>query len=49
VGGAAIAARLRDALSRGLWVSRRNAVAGELDRAIVKSLGDRRPLMEAAK
>jgi cobaltochelatase CobN len=48
-GGAAIAARLRDALSRGLWVSRRNAVAGELDRAIVKSLGDRRPLMEAAK
>src|SRR4029079_19797567 len=31
---AAISARLRDALDRGLWVTRRNAVASELDRAI---------------
>jgi cobaltochelatase CobN len=31
---AAIAQRLRDALSRGLWVSRRNSVGHELDRAL---------------
>jgi len=30
---AAIAARLREALERGLWVTRRNAVAAELERA----------------
>jgi cobaltochelatase CobN len=47
-GAAAIAARLRDALKRGLWVARRNAVAGELDRAITRSRGDRNPSMEAA-
>ncbi len=48
-GAAAIVARLRDALARGLWVARRNAVAGELDRAIAKSQGDRGPSMEAAQ
>jgi cobaltochelatase CobN len=31
---AALSARLRDALDRGLWVTRRNAVAAELDRAM---------------
>jgi cobaltochelatase CobN len=46
---AAIASRLRDALTRGLWVARRNAVAGELDRVISRSQDDRGPLMEAAK
>jgi cobaltochelatase CobN len=46
---AAIASRLRDALARGIWVARRNAVAGELDRAIAKSQGDRGPMMEVAK
>jgi cobaltochelatase CobN len=30
---AAIAARLREALERGLWVTRRNSVAAELERA----------------
>jgi cobaltochelatase CobN len=45
----AIAARLRDALMRGLWVARRNAVTGELDRAIARSQGDRSPSMEASK
>jgi cobaltochelatase CobN len=30
---AAIAARLREALDRGLWVTRRNSVAAELERA----------------
>jgi cobaltochelatase CobN len=48
-GAAAIVARLRDALARGLWVARRNAVTGELDRAIKKSSGDRGPSMEAAQ
>src|SRR6202790_24005 len=48
-GAAAIASRLRDALTRGLWVARRNAVAGELDRAIAKSQHDLGPSMEAAK
>ncbi len=48
-GAAAIVARLRDALARGLWVSWRNAVAGELDRAIAKSQDDRGPSMEAAQ
>jgi cobaltochelatase CobN len=48
-GAAAIAERLRDALARGLWVARRNAVAGELDRAIAQSATDRGPSMEAAK
>ena len=48
-GTAAIVSRLHDALARGLWVARRNAVAGELDRAIVKSQGDRGPSMEAAQ
>jgi cobaltochelatase CobN len=48
-GAAAIITRLRDALARGLWVARRNAVAGELDRAIAKSQGDRGPSMEAAQ
>jgi cobaltochelatase CobN len=45
---AALASRLRDALARGLWVSRRNAVAGELDCAIAKSRGARGPSMETA-
>jgi cobaltochelatase CobN len=31
---AAIAARLRDALARGLWTTRRNAVDHELERAL---------------
>src|SRR5260370_34287835 len=48
-GAAAIAARLRDALKRGLWVARRNAAVGELDRAVAESQVDRNPLMEAAK
>lgn len=48
-GAAAIVARLRDALARGLWVARRNAVAGELDRAISKSPDNRGPSMEAAQ
>ena len=34
---AAIAARLRDALARGLWTTRRNAVDHELERAILKA------------
>ena len=34
---AAIAARLRDALARGLWTTRRNAVDHELERAIMKA------------
>jgi cobaltochelatase CobN len=34
---AAIAARLRDALDRGLWVTRLNSVALELDRAVKKA------------
>ena len=34
---AAIAARLRDALERGLWVSRRNSVASELDRVLARA------------
>ena len=46
---AAIASRLRDAMARGLWVARRNAVAGELDRAVANSEGSRDPSMEAAK
>jgi len=45
---AAIAARLRDALVRGLWVARRNAVAGELDRAIARSRDRRGPSTEVA-
>lgn len=45
----AIALRLRDALARGLWVARRNAVAGELDRAIARSESNRGPSAEAAK
>jgi cobaltochelatase CobN len=48
-GAAAVVARLRDALARGIWVARRNAVAGELDRAIAKSPDDRGPSMEAGK
>jgi cobaltochelatase CobN len=48
-GAAAIVARLCDALARRLWVARRNAVAGELDRAIAKSQGDRGLSMEAAQ
>ncbi len=46
---AAIASRLRDALARGFWVARRNAVAGELDRAVATSRHDRNPSMEAAQ
>jgi cobaltochelatase CobN len=34
---AAIAARLRDALARGLWTTRRNAVDHELERAIMQA------------
>ena len=34
---AAIAARLRDALARGLWTTRRNAVDHELERAMLKA------------
>jgi cobaltochelatase CobN len=34
---AAIAARLRDALARGLWTTRRNAVDHELERAMMKA------------
>jgi cobaltochelatase CobN len=48
-GAGAIAARLRDALARGLWVARRNSVAEELDRAIAISHDIRVPSMEAAK
>ena len=33
---AAIAARLRDALERGLWMTRRNAVDHELERAMTE-------------
>src|SRR5258708_2073496 len=46
---AAIASRLRDALARGLWVARRNAVAGELDRAIARTQHARGAPLEAAK
>jgi len=46
---AAIASRLRDAMARGLWVARRNAVAAELDRAIANSQGNRDRSMETAK
>ena len=48
-GTATIVARLRDALARGLWVARRNAVAGEFDRAIKQPQDDRGPSMEAAQ
>jgi cobaltochelatase CobN len=34
---AAISARLRDALERGLWATRRNSVASELDRALARA------------
>jgi cobaltochelatase CobN len=34
---AAISARLREALDRGLWVTRRNSVALELDRAVARA------------
>jgi cobaltochelatase CobN len=34
---AAISARLRDALERGLWVTRRNSVALELDRVLTRA------------
>jgi cobaltochelatase CobN len=34
---AAISARLRDALDRGLWVARRNSVALELERAATRA------------
>ncbi|HEX9556021.1 MAG TPA: cobaltochelatase subunit CobN, partial [Reyranella sp.] len=34
---AAIAARLRDALARGLWTTRRNAVDHELERALTEA------------
>ncbi len=34
---AAIAARLRDALDRGLWLTRRNSVAAELDRVVARA------------
>jgi cobaltochelatase CobN len=34
---AAIAGRLRDALARGLWTTRRNAVDHELERALMKA------------
>ncbi|MFI5002328.1 MAG: cobaltochelatase subunit CobN, partial [Reyranellales bacterium] len=34
---AAIAARLKDALARGLWVTRRNAVEGQLSRAMART------------
>ena len=34
---AAISARLRDALDRGLWVTRRNSAALELDRAVARA------------
>jgi cobaltochelatase CobN len=44
----AIAARLRDALTRGLWVIRRNSVTEELDRAIATSHDRRAPSMKAA-
>ena len=48
-GAAAIASRLCDALARGLWVARRNAVGGELDRAIARSQDAPGPPMEAVK
>ena len=48
-GASAIASRLRDALTRGLWVTRRNSVAGELDHAIAQSQDARASTMEAAK
>ena len=34
---AAISARLRDALDRGLWPTRRNSVAAELDRVMARA------------
>lgn len=34
---AAISARLRDALDRGLWLTRRNSVAAELDRVMARA------------
>ena len=36
---AAIAARLQDALARGLWVTRRNAVGPELERVLNETRG----------
>ena len=39
---AAIAARLHNALKRGLWVTRRNSVTLELERALGKALGENR-------
>jgi len=34
---AAISARLRDALDRGLWVTRSNSIAAELDRVVARA------------
>jgi len=40
---AALAGRLRDALERGLWTARRNAVDQELSQAIEAAIGACRP------
>jgi cobalamin biosynthesis Mg chelatase CobN len=44
-----IARRLEDALSRGLWTARRNAVSDELSAATRRSAASRKKFMEAAE
>jgi cobaltochelatase CobN len=45
----AIAVRLQDALVRGMWTSRRNAVAEELSLAVARCAAAERPVREAAE
>jgi cobaltochelatase CobN len=48
-GAASIAHRLHDALARGLWTARRNAVAEELTAALTRCPASGRPVAEAAE
>ena len=48
-GAAAIADRLQDALARGMWTARRNAVAQELSQATARRAGRRPSFTRAAE
>jgi cobaltochelatase CobN len=48
-GAASIARRLQDALARGMWTARRNAVAGELDATLARCARPGRLKVEAAE
>jgi cobaltochelatase CobN len=48
-GASSIARRLQDALARGMWTARRNAVAGELDAALARCGARKWPRIEAAE